>query len=256
MRGAVRGHPHDPPMTQRLPHNYELLFRLSREWNDLSVRRDAVATARGWSLVDQVDTLDDVVRATGWYASASERLSVGSSPAAQEAVLTRLVVLARTDDVATRVVLQRLLPGLVAAAKRWQRRHDGDALAELVAAAWLVIRTFPVERRPHHLVANLLRDCEYHAFRRDTRRALVQVPVDGLRLDQPCDPAALDAMEELVEIAAAAPDLTDLDRRLLGLLLSGRSTEEVAAALDISERTVRNHKLALVHRLRGSALAA
>lgn len=252
----MRGHPHHPAMTTRLPHSYELLFRLNREWADLTVRREAVATGRRWHLIDQLDSLDDLLRATGWFASAGERLAAPGCAADHERVLTRLVVLSRTDDLAARLVLQRLLTGLVSIAKRWQRRHDGDALAELIAAAWLVVRTYPVERRPHHLVANLLRDCEYHAFRRAGRRALVQVPVDGLRLDVQREPAGADAMEELVAIAAEVRDLTDLDRQLLGLLLSGRSTEEVADTLAVSERTVRNHKLALVHRLRSGALAA
>ena len=253
---AMRGHPHDPPMTQRLPYSYELFFRLNREWNDLCGRPEALATARQWQLVDHVRSLDDVVRATGWYSSAGERLASFPDPAAQERVLAELLLLARSDDLAARVVLQRLLPGLVAAGKRWQRRHDGDAMAELLAAAWLVIRTFPVERRPHHLIGNLLRDCEYHAFRRASRRGMVQVPVDGLRLDMVVDDTPVEALHELVDVAAQTRDLTDVDRRLLSLLLSGHSTEQVAAALEVSERSVRNHKLGLAHRLRSAALAA
>lgn len=257
---AVRGGPHHPAMTTRLPHSYGLLLRLNRDWNDLSRRGDALATARQWPLAaelgHELHSLDDVLRATGWFASADERRATCCDASRHEPMLTQLLVTARTDDLAARVVLQRLLAGLVSIAKRWERRHDGDPLIELVAAAWLVVRTYPVERRPHHLVANLLGDCEYHAFRRATRRALVQVPVDGIHLDRACEPAAVEALQELVELAAAAPDLTDLDRQLLGLLLSGHSTEDVAAALDISERTVRNHKHGLVHRLRNGALAA
>ena len=228
----------------------------------LATRRASVGRARTWGLAVDITSLDDVVLATGWYDSAQRRLGTATpidpvSPhgghrnaVAAEAVMHRLLLAAQHDDLAARVVLQRLLPGLITRARRWTRRHDGDALADVVAAAWTVIRTYPLARRPHHLVANLLNDSEYHAFRRAGRRMLQQVPVEHRHLDLPVEHVAHEPLRELADVVSCARSLCDADRRLLSLLLSGSSTLEMAATLEVSERTVRNHRAHLVEVLR------
>lgn len=254
----VRGVAHHPAMTSALPHptrsNHPVLRGLLREWHGISHRPELVHRARGWALPVEFDSLDELVAATGWHGTAEERRAAPDNPAA-DAVTERLLRAARTDELAARVVLQRLLPGLVSLACRWQRRHDGDAFADVVAAAWPVIREYPVERRPLHLVANLLNDCEYHAYRRAHRRMLVHVPVEATRLDRPEECHQVEPLHELVDVVSCTASLSAHDRRLLGLLLSGRSMVEVAATLDVSERTVRNHRDSMVSRMR-EALAA
>jgi DNA-binding CsgD family transcriptional regulator len=225
-----------------------------------------VRRAAAWPLGIRFNSLDELVAATGYHASRQARLDAGQAgrssvdevAAARRAndVLSGLLALAGTDDLAARVVLQRLLPGLFAIARRWQRRcgESCDAVAEVVSAAWGVIREYPLERRPHHLVANLLHDSEYRAFIKASRRMLVQEPVEPSRLDLPGTPAAAEPWGELAEVVACTA-LTAHDRRLLGLLLSGRSTVEVAAALHVSERTVRSHRESMVARMRHAVAA-
>ena len=269
VRRAVRGCPHHPAMTSTLPRStsstqttsstrasHPLLVGLDREWQATSHRPAAVRRARTWGLPIEFDSLDGIIATTGWYATADERHAAGhcTTPAV-DAVMERLLVAARTDDLAARVVLQRLLPGLVGLARRWQRRHDGDAFADAVAAAWPVIRQYPVERRPLHLVANLLNDCQYHAYRRAGRRMLVSVPVEDRHLDGADDSAHVEPLHELVAVAACTSALSARDRCLLGLLLSGRSMVEVAQLLEVSERTVRNHRDHMVSQMR-DAMAA
>lgn len=221
-----------------------------------SHRRAAVARAHTWGLPCGFDSLDRLVAATGWYATADERHAAGRITTADaDAVMERLLIAARTDDLAARVVLQRLLPGLVGLARRWQRRYDGDALAEAIVAAWPVIRQYPVERRPRHLVANLLNDCEYHAYRRSGRRLMVQVPVEEHHLDAADDRHEVEPLHELCAVASCTESLSTHERRLLGLLLSGRSLLEVAEALEVSERSVRNHRDLLVVRMRQAVAA-
>jgi DNA-directed RNA polymerase specialized sigma24 family protein len=247
-----------------------LLARLYGEWQALAVRPSVLRRARTWNLGVPFQSLDDVIEATGYWsgrevrlASVRSRAAVGAAAdAADDAaavaedrandVMARLLLAARLDEVAARVVLQRLLPGLVGRARRWSSRPAGgvDALDELLAAAWTVIRTFPVERRPRHLVANLLRGAEYHAFVRPNRRMLVHEFVPTHTLDRPTPDGALEAAEELAELVDAARTLTDRDRRLLALLLRGASMAEVATTLDVCVRTVTNHRDAVVHRLR------
>ena len=244
--------------------SHSLLARLHGEWQALSTRRSVVRRARRWDLGVPFQSLDDVIAATGYWAGREARLAavaacVGEAAGAHadqaNAVLARLLLAARVDEVAARVVLQRLLPGLVARARRWSPRPAGgaDALGELLAAAWTVIRTFPVERRPGHLAANLLRDAEYHAFVRPHRRLLVHEFVPTHVLDRPAPESVLDAAEELAELVDGSHSLSHKDRRLLALLVSGASMTEVATTLDVCVRTVTNHRDAVVHRLRQTA---
>jgi DNA-directed RNA polymerase specialized sigma24 family protein len=239
-----------------LRSNHSLLVRLTSEWRRLAVDRERVAQALAWGLPFDFDTLDDILVAGGWYRSAGERGRTGSARASSDVVLHALLVAARDDELAARVVLQRLLPGLVTLACRWQRRYDGDVVSELLAAAWPVIRTFPYERRPQHLVANLLNDCEYHAFRRANRRLMQQVATAPHELDCPVEPPPPDARAELAEVISCSRQLSEDDRYLLALLASGRSMLEVAGALAMSERTLRNHKARVMAHLRSAVALA
>jgi hypothetical protein len=239
----------------------DLLGRLEREWVTLQHRPAALARARSWRVDAEFTSLDDLVAASGFFTSSAERLASCDTRTHHEVVLAQLVRAAQHDELAARVVLQRLLPGLVACARRWSGRSGGTSLAldEVVTAAWGVIRTFPPNRLVTQVAARLLRDCEHQAFVKHTRRTWVQVPTEPGRLDQPVlclpDPEPIAELAELVAEARNASFSND-DLRLLQLLMSGRPITEVASELDVSVRTVNNHRNAMVHRLRQVAFAA
>ena len=173
-------------MTSRLPFlvNRPLLARLDREWQVLNHRPAVLRRARGWGLGVPFVSLDEVVAAAGYRSGTPAGSGTTAGPAgateqpaaAANEVLRRLLLAARTDDVAGRVVLQRLLPGVIARARRWGVHRVGgssDAFDELLSATWMVIREFPVERRSHCFAAALLRAGEYRAFEQASRRLLV-----------------------------------------------------------------------------------
>ena len=125
--------------------------------------------ATAWKLTPgSSSSLDELLVLTG--------LGTGPIHPASDETMRRLVAVARHDDLAARVVLQRMLPGLSTCAKRNSRGFDTqlDALDELLSEAWTVIRSFPIERRDRYVIKNLLRDCEYRAFLKARRRMLVQ----------------------------------------------------------------------------------
>lgn len=245
--------------------NRPLHMRLQSEWQLLRERPSLLRRAHGWSLGVAFDDLDQLLAATDYWPSPAARAASESQAGANvngNEVVARLVAAARHDEIAARVVLQRLLPGLVSRSRCWGPRRIGgstEAFDELVSAAWGVIREFPFERRPRHLIANLLRDSEYAAFRRNTRRLLVHEFTEPRSLDTAVEyQAEIEPMLELADIIAEARahTLTDHDLELLTLLANGVSPAEAAKQLHISERTLRYHREAAVGRLRDAVLAA
>jgi DNA-binding CsgD family transcriptional regulator len=171
-----------------------------------------------------------------------------------------LLAAARTHPLAARVVLQRLLPGLSAIARRHTRVGTElvGSIDDLLAAAWTVIRTYPIDRRPTFVVAGLLRDCEYHAFRRHRRRKGVFLPVPNERFTDSAATETDDARTELRRLLddAARAGMSTADLVLARRLAEGTTTAQLAAEAQVTERTIRNHRAAMLYRLRSIALAS
>src|SRR3954447_21904500 len=132
---------------------------LSADWDRVVASAAARRALRQWHLPSlqlrcvDLDDLDDLVAAAGHGRPLDD--------AEADRVLHELVALAAGDDLAARVVLQRVLPALVAAASRRarsDRRSRDQALQEITASAWIVIRTYPLERRPNRVASNIVRD--------------------------------------------------------------------------------------------------
>lgn len=239
------------PMTS-LPNHRYLLTRLQREWNLLSCRRSAVSRATAWKLTPRaLGSLDELLVLTG--------LGPGPVDPASDETLRRLVTLARHDDLAARVVLQRMLPGLSTCARRNSSGFDSqlDALDELLSEAWTVIRSFPIERRDRYVIKNLLRDCEYRAFLKARRRMLVQEVTDPTHLDRAVEPdntttePLITIVELLGRARTAGMSADDVDVVLA--LLNTSTVKEAAVALGVTDRTVRNRRVAVVRQLRDLA---
>jgi DNA-directed RNA polymerase specialized sigma24 family protein len=240
------------PMTS-LPNHRYLLTRLQREWNLLSRRRSALTRASAWSLTPRaIDSLDELLVLTG--------LGPGPVDPASDETLRRLVGLARHDDLAARVVLQRMLPGLSNCAKRNSSGFDNqlDALDELLSEAWTVIRSFPIERRDRYVIKNLLRDCEYRAFLKARRRKLVQEVTDPAHLDRAVETdgspgestgeSLITIVELLGRARSAGMSKDDVD--VVVALLNNSTVKQAATALGVTDRTVRNRRQDVVRQLR------
>lgn len=101
-----------------------------------------------------------------------ERYVRSASPEDADGVLLALVARAVDDDeLAARVLLQLLLPGTRNLARRWWALGDHDErAAAAVGAVYGRIRTYPLQRRPGRVAANVLMDAA-----RDLRRAVPRV---------------------------------------------------------------------------------
>jgi hypothetical protein len=182
----------------------------------------------------------------------------GLPMAAADQVLAALVRVGHDDALAARVALQRVVPGLVRAADRrtsTRREQRQRVFDDLVANAWLVIRCYPLERRPTKIAVNVLRDAEYLTCVRPVRlRSATERPVvvrAGSRRLVPCgldgrpeDHA--DAATELAEVFALAT-AAGVDRRDVAMLgsvvLGGWSAGEIAERFAVTTRTVRNRRV-------------
>jgi hypothetical protein len=225
-----------------------LSTRLDREWRLLRSRPGVVARARTWGVTSRpFADLDELLALAGHRTPRT---------AEANAVLGRLVAAARSDELASRVVVQRLLPGLLAVARR---RTSSGGFEELIGAAWLAIRAYHPDRRPERIAANLVHDAAYCAFIAPERRRMAsEVPFDPHRFDEiPADdlpPACMELASLLAEARRAGLPAADVE--LVRHLVRVGSPSIVAHECKVTTRTVRNRRDRATARLREIALAA
>jgi hypothetical protein len=144
-------------------------------------------------------------------------------PATADRILAALARRAPGDQLAARLLLGLLLPGVKAlAARLWWLVDLEDRVAAAVAAVFERIRTYPYERRPARIAANVLADARQQL----TRAARGQLAgVDQVALDEvagaqlPAVEAAPTAGEELLALlrwATSTGALTAEQARLIG----------------------------------------
>ncbi|MCU1398056.1 MAG: hypothetical protein JWN62_1165, partial [Acidimicrobiales bacterium] len=236
---------------------------LSIEWQHRTVCAADLRRARAWQLPGAaVTSLDDMLDRCGFTPTpeaGGARRELPRDPqadGAHDAYLLDLLRVARTDELAARIVLQRILPALCGTARRHapERQSFHALLDELVSNAWPVIRTYPVDRRPRRVVANLVRDIGFQTFVRPTRlRYASEVPVTHEDLGDQESSAATHPLTELLELLGQAQQArvisaTDVEL-IIELVRLGRP-ERVAAARQVTPRTVRNHRDVILYRLR------
>jgi hypothetical protein len=229
--------------------------RLDEEWRRLCDDQGVAARLRLRPLVGH-SSLASLLIATGYDRTGD--------PEAADRVMAELVRLAPGEPLAARVVLQRLLGPIVAISVRRTRTHPADReplLDDLVATAWEVIMSFPIDRRPVRVAGNLCRDIEYSCCSAPTRRAHEKrsaplAAAKDVAVDATGQPEvhAIDQLSELL-LEIGAQHLAPGERLLLGTVLSDEPLQEVARALKCAPRTLRWRKRRLVESLRGLAAA-
>ena len=133
-------------------------------------------------------------------------------------VLAALAVLAPTDPLAARALLQAVLYGLIRIAVDLctAAPSEEDAASTVVAAAWERIRTYPIERRPRSIAANILLDTRQAVSRSLCRRRVREVLAERVPFDEPGDETVsateelLDLVEEAVRMRHLRPDEAQL----------------------------------------------
>lgn len=222
---------------------HTLSRRLDLDWANLRHHRPSLATARSWNLLP-VDV--ELVDLQQFIAMTHRELGI-----AGDQLLGRLVLRSRDDDLAGRIVMQRIFPGLVARSARYWFLSDGvDPIDVSVPASWMAIRQFDVERRPRHIAASLISDTIHVAFKRPNRRvSRVDVVPD---LDDTPMPSTVGAFEELARVVATARQrgVDDEHLELLRHLVRAGTPTQVAVDRGVTTRTVRNHRDRAIRHIR------
>lgn len=166
------------------------LAALEAEWRGL-VRGELGVRFRVWRAEDA--TLTPFGDAEALIAFLHRR----GPPDAKDAVLVALLVRAPREQLAGRVVLHAMLPGLKSLSGRLARSVVSfeELWQILFACLWERIVTYPVERRPSRVAANLLRDTLKRTLAELRREAAALAQLPELSLDDLDDLLGAEASE-------------------------------------------------------------
>ena len=224
--------------------------RLDREWSQLRCRPALLRHAAGWAFVDgPLHDLDQILAAVGYQVAWTAR---------NEAAMRELVLRAAVDELAARIAIQRILPGLLAVVRR-RRAADAEGLDELIGAAWIGVRTFNPARRSRCVAAALIADADYSAFRSGWRRRCTGERPTGLTPDLAYEEPVETTAQVLADLLARAEQagVPDDDIELIRRAAEDdATTEQLARELNVTARTVRNRRARVTDRLRQLAAAA
>lgn len=143
--------------------------RLDAEWEHLAGSPVAVRTLVRWGQSEPA--LADFTDLEALRAAAQDRDNLARGDQIL-AALVRLAAITGHDDIlATRVVMQLLIPGAVRLSNTLANLLGDPATSEALVFSELAIRirTYPWQRRPHRIAANLLLDCRQQLTRAHRR---------------------------------------------------------------------------------------
>lgn len=224
----------------------DVVSALEREW-------EAICSAtlnrrlRRWS--EREPALRPFTSATELLASLRRRRG---DNLAEDAVLVALLRQA-DDPLAGRVVLQALLPGLKRLAGRFlfETGEREELWSLLLAHLWAGIRSYPLERRPRKVAANLLLDAAHATLAElaRERRLRAQPPAMALATEAPAD-----RREQEEVVLARAVRAAALSRQEAQLILrsriEGESLAEIAAEEGVGYDALRMRRRRAELRLR------
>lgn len=218
---------------------------LDRDWAAL-VRSPAATDALDrWSPEPalRAEDLDDLV-AKVWAATKPD------ADRAHAALASR----AATDHTAARVLLQMLRPGLRSLGRRLALGAAFDDVDhEVLGLAWEQIRTYPIERRPASIAANILLDVRKRYVRGvldPLATSLDDLPADRAPTAPSAEHEAIDAtgpsLRRAHDVLAAAVDRGAISRTSAAVVWRTRVQQhddaEVAAELGVGVRTLQRRR--------------
>jgi DNA-directed RNA polymerase specialized sigma24 family protein len=180
-----------------------------------------------------------------------EEIQRRGRPANSDRILLALLRRAPADPVAARTVLQAVMPGLKSLMSAYQLTGEPEEVSTaVIEAAFERIRSYPCDRRPSRVAANLLNDTRqslWRAARKECRLRLVTVPLTEAALEtvtrELSEPSPTD---ELVDLVAEAVRLSQVPRSGARVILLTRvldvHIEELAGDTGTKSKTIRKRR--------------
>lgn len=224
-----------------------LVKQLVAEWAALATKPSVLRHVNEWGLPgDPLTQLDQVLDRCGFGHDAD--YSEG------DRCLAQIIARASHDELAARIVLQRILPPLIAIAARRGRIVKGgfnEAFSTTLGHAWILIRTYPLDRRPAKIASNLVRDAEYHAFVREARlkRVTECSLTERVITTQPMATPTRQT-DELHDVLDESRALTRQQRDIVRRCAEGHSFDDIAKDYGVTARTVRGWRREAINALR------
>lgn len=213
---------------------------LDREWQHLGTSRPARQQLRLWSITSPC--LAQYADPAALVSDANRR----GDPIRSDRILAALTPHATAaDDLAGRTLLQALLPGLKALTRRYHpigAAHGHDTASLVVAYAWQHICTYPHDRRPIRVAANIVSDTHQRLHRLVNRPAVRLVPLELLDHEPAAEPGG-DDLHDWLEHAVDHGVLSVDDARLIAATRLGHCTiAELAPRFDCEPATLRRRR--------------
>lgn len=218
----------------------QILQSLNDEWSAMAHSPTARRALMRWSATHPVllpaSDLDEVIQ-------LGYRSDIGPD------VRRALAVMAPTDELAARTLLQELLGGLVNLARRIGRDHD--AVDDVVSHAWERIRTYPVHR-PGSVSGNVLLDVRKRYGREhDTDRLFPASVVDAKDEQSAEDRVLEDAfLEDLVALSERNGVPKDVLATIIRSRVGGESMADLAIEQQVSLKVLWHRRWRAEGRLR------
>lgn len=218
---------------------------LDRSWATLAHSPEAAAALDRWSAEPALAAPD--------LDALVDRIWAAARPDADRAHAA-LAARAPVDEIAARVLLQALRPGLRNLGRRLALGGSFDDVDhELLALAWERIRTYPIARRPASIAANILLDVRKRYVRDvlEPEKLRLEFVRDDLWPTTPsAEHQAIDAFEPSLRRAhahlVAAVDRGTLSRTSASVVWRTRVQQdedaEVAADLGVDVRTLQRRR--------------
>lgn len=230
---------------------------LDEEWARIEHSSEGADALRAWKVaeprLEPLATLAELV---------AHVRSLRGYPAEADAVLVAIAKHAASDNLAVRTLLQLLLPGCKALARRYAwMGAPGDVAAAIVGAAYERIRTYPVTRRPARVAANVICDVRQRLLLDHSGRRY-EIPVADVQhlVRDEDDEPVLSCSEELVRVLSWAVQHSDFPVEGARLIARTRIAEvpviELSSAEGIAPQSLRQRRLRFEHRLRDGVRAA
>ena len=241
--------------------NTEPVIRaLANEWRLLERDEENLSRVANWDIsCPTPETLCDVTIQAGLGQFVDQdsgdrvlyelvRIAVGSDHASES-----------DSKLAARVVLQRLLPGLITIGSRRGRICDGgftEAFSRVLSEAWTTLVEFPIDRRTQKIASNILRDSESRAFWRNERATKLELARREVLITESARVIAENEHNaEMYDTAweIAHDHLSGRSLEVFEEMFDGVPSAETAERLGLTTRAIRYHRTAVTNQLRNLA---